>query len=165
MMIKISLPCDKLCLCLTFTLHSMQTNILTDSCWFYVSQCFQSFNMVQIHDIQPVYCFLFNTTELLERSVSLSLLWEGVCQDVPVPLCVSLALLVRRPEHLGQDVGGAECGLHLPLCEIISLPPSVHLLAVRSETFQCEYIQITSFHSISPQSRSTLFSLIYSQNL
>ena len=121
--------------------------------------------MVQIHDIQPVYCFLFNTTELLERSVSLSLLWEGVCQDVPIPLCVSLALLVRRPEHLGQDVGGAECGLHLPLCEIISLPPSVHLLAVRSETFQCEYIQITSFHSISPQSRSILFSLIYSQNL
>ena len=90
--------------------------------------------MVQIHDIQPVYCFLFNTTELLERSVSLSLLWEGVCQDVPIPLCVSLALLVRRPEHLGQDVGGAERGLHLPLCEIISLPPPVHLLAVRSET-------------------------------
>ena len=62
--------------------------------------------------------------------MTLALLGERVGQDVSVSLSVALPLLVRHPEHLGQDVHRAECRLHLPLAEIVPLSPSLHLLHV-----------------------------------
>ena len=62
--------------------------------------------------------------------MTLALLGERVGQDVPVSLSVALPLLVRHPEHLGQDVHRAECRLHLPLAEIVPLSPSLHFLHV-----------------------------------
>ena len=105
-------------------------------------------------------------TTVLLNPLSFSFLRERVVKNMSVSdtLGVSLALLVRCIEHLGQDVRRTEVRLHLSLRQIIHFLSSLHLLQVKSEQLKSNIIFSTCFQSVSPQSKSMLFSRRNCQN-
>ena len=95
----------------------------------------------------------------MELKFAISLLREGVCQNIIVSR-VALSLLVRETKHLRQDVRRTECGVHLPLAQIASFVSSFKLLPIKMRPESVRNIKLTSLHSVSPLSKSMLFSLI-----
>ena len=62
--------------------------------------------------------------------MTFTLLRKGMQENMLVPLCISLPLLIGCAKHLWEYVCGAEGSFHLVFAHIFSLFPSIHFLNI-----------------------------------